>query len=131
MRSEFAGDGEVADVGLLRLSVIAVKVDEGDFVVDGEDQTVRGLNDAQDIAADGVDVLRARSDDAPVLVLQCSLREESGELVGAAVHNDRANGVAARNVVGEVDSEPLLRSTSSDGGKGEGGAEEGDGRSDD
>lgn len=56
--------------------------------------------------------------------------EQVGECVRTAVDEDRANGVCARDVVGEVDSEELLRGRKGNGRKGKGRAEEGNRRSD-
>jgi limonene-1,2-epoxide hydrolase len=125
---QLAGDGEVADVGLERTSLIAVKVHEGDLVVDflnlthGDDDTRGILDDAENGAANRVDVLDGGCDDAAVL-LERSVRKHVGELVGAAVDLDTTDSVGSADVVGEIDGEPVLRSSASEeGGDSEGAA---------
>jgi hypothetical protein len=97
---QLAGDGEIADVGLESASLIAIKVHGGDLVVDflnltHRDDDTRGiLDDAEDCAANGVDVLDGGCDDAAVL-LERSVRKHIGELVGAAVDLYTADSVGS------------------------------------
>jgi hypothetical protein len=125
---QLAGDGEVADVGLESASLIAVKVHKGDLVVDflnlaHRNGDTRGiLDDAEDRATNGVDVLDGGCDDAAVL-LERSVRKHVGELVGAAVDHYTADSVGSADVVGEIDGEPVLGSgASEEGGDSEGAA---------
>ncbi len=86
---------------------ITIQIDKSLPIINLHHATLRILDHAQDIAANGVDVLDGCGRNATVLD-ECGLREESGELVGSAVDDDAADGGGAAEVVGQVDGEVVL-----------------------
>lgn len=118
-------DSESRDISLNRLAVNTVEVKEGLLVVDvANKRPIRLVDNAVDVGAAGSDVLETGGFDRAVLD-EHGVGEDVEEGICNAVGGDGADGVGARDVVGELDGEERCRGCGTRVGKGRAGEGEG------